>query len=313
MSALKLISMLSRASLWKYLAFLVFLTASHIALAVPTTNLVANIYDGTMATGGTTPTVGAWQGYNYAFTAPPGSSTAITILGRNDCGAFIVDNVSVKDSGNNELLLNGNFSNGVSVGSIDSDTGVPTSWTRGGVSGASGSMTVISQGQATFNGYPDDAGGGSYPALFLSLQSGFGGIKQVVPTIGGSSYTLSFRMFYNDGVGCGWIGTDASALDSSESGTITQLLVYAGDPPPGYIAYPSVTTNSASNIGSTSATLNASANDNGANTTVTFEYGTAAGSYTVTGVVPDTNGAIAAGAGAKSVTKVLSGLGFIRK
>lgn len=310
MSAIKKIFILFRASIWKNLAFVILLTISNLVAAVPSANLVANIFDSTVSTGGTIPSVYTWQGYSYTFTAPPGNATAITILGRNDCGAFFVDNVSVKEEGGNiELLLNGDFSNGVSVGAIDSDTGVPTSWTRGGVNGASGSMTVLSQGQATFNGYPNDSGGSSYPALFLSLQSGFGGVMQSVPTTAGNNYTLSFRMFYNDGVSCGgWMGTNASALDGSQYGTFTQLLVYAGNPPSGYVAYPTTITNPASSVGPTSATLNAEVIDNGANTSVTFEYGTTSKIYTNTGVVPDTNGSILAGAGTKSVKKALSGL-----
>lgn len=292
----------------KSLFFLLVMLVGDISGAVPTTGLVANIYDGTVSTGGTTPMVGAWQGYSYAFSAPPGNATAITILGRNDCGAFIVDNVSVKDGSNNELIVNGAFSGGVSVGAIDSDTGVPTSWTKGGVTGASGSLTVLSQSQATTNGYSNDFGGSSYPALFISLQSGFGGVMQVVPTTAAANYTLSFRMYYQDGVGCGWMGTNATALDSSDTGTITQLLVYAGNPPTGYLAYPSVTTNAAGSVGSTVATLNATVIDNGAATTVTFEYGTASGSYTSLGVVPDTNGSISAGSGTTAVTKALAGL-----
>lgn len=169
MRAIKNMSNFFRSLFRETLVFLFLLMTGSFAAAVPTTDLTANIYDGTVSTGGTTPTVGAWQGYSYTFAAPPGNATAITILGRNDCGAFFIDNVSVKDGSNNELIVNGNFSGGVSVGSIDSDTGVPTAWTRGGVTGASGSMTVLSQGQATFNGYPDDSGGGrGVTRLFLS-------------------------------------------------------------------------------------------------------------------------------------------------
>jgi hypothetical protein len=68
---------------------------------------------------------------------------------------------------------------------------------------------------------------------------------------------------------------------------------------------PAATTGSASSISATGATLNGTINDNGADTTVTFEYGTTIGYGTQ---VSATQGTVTAGAGSKSVSLALTGL-----
>jgi hypothetical protein len=70
---------------------------------------------------------------------------------------------------------------------------------------------------------------------------------------------------------------------------------------------PTVTTNAATGISSTGATLNGTVNDNGADTTVTFDYGLSAPDYG-TNVAATTGGTITAGTGSTSVAKTLTGL-----
>jgi len=316
MNAIKNISDLFGTLLGKALAFLLLLVVSNIALAVPTNHLVANIYSSSVATGGVTPVVGSWQNYSYSFQAPA-SATTIAILQRNDCGVFLIDDVSVKDGSNTELISNGNFSGGVLPTTTINNDGIPTSWTKGGLTGWSGSVSVTDYIETDFTTGASGAYGaqGSPTKFQLSLSTSpyFAGVLQTIPTIANANYTLAFRLVYFDTTGylCtpGSLGdNNASALDSSETNNITQLLVYAGDPPPGYVGPPSALTSAATSITSSGATLNASASDNGAATTVTFEYGTSSGSYSTTGVTPDSNGSISAGAGTKSIAKALAGL-----
>ena len=69
---------------------------------------------------------------------------------------------------------------------------------------------------------------------------------------------------------------------------------------------PTVTTNAATSITTTGATLNGQVNDNGATTTVTFDYGltTGYGAH----VAATTNGTVNAGSGNTAVAKTLTGL-----
>jgi hypothetical protein len=316
MNVIKEISDLFRNSFGKALALLMLLVVSHIALAVPTNQLVANVYSSSVATGGVTPVVGSWQNYSYSFQAPA-SATTISILQRNDCGVFLIDDVSVKDGSNNELLANGNFSGGVLSGTTIDTDGIPTSWSRGGLSGWTGSVSVTDYIETDFTtGASGASGAQGSPTKFqlrLSTTPYFAGVLQTIPTIANATYTLSFRLVYFDTTGylCtvgSWGNNNAAALDNSETNNITQLLVYAGDPPPGYVGPPSALTSAATSVTSSGATLNANASDNGAATTVTFEYGTTSGSYTTTAVTPDSNGSISAGAGTKSIAKALTGL-----
>ncbi len=68
---------------------------------------------------------------------------------------------------------------------------------------------------------------------------------------------------------------------------------------------PTATTVAASGLGSTAATLNGTVDDNGAATTVTFEYGTTTGYGTSVTASP---GSLSAGSGSTVVTKALTGL-----
>src|SRR3569623_1558890 len=69
---------------------------------------------------------------------------------------------------------------------------------------------------------------------------------------------------------------------------------------------PTATTSAASSISATGATLNGTVNDNGASTTVTFDYGTTTGYGT--NVAGTTGGTVAAGSGSTAVSKTLTGL-----
>ena len=69
---------------------------------------------------------------------------------------------------------------------------------------------------------------------------------------------------------------------------------------------PTVTTQAATSITSAGATLNGTINDNGADTTVTFEYGTTSGVYGAP--VAATPATVTAGSGATAVATTLSGL-----
>src|SRR3569623_1555465 len=69
---------------------------------------------------------------------------------------------------------------------------------------------------------------------------------------------------------------------------------------------PTATTGAASSISATGATLNGTVNDNGASTTVTFDYGTTTGYGT--NVAATTGGTVAAGSGSTAVSKTLTGL-----
>ena len=71
------------------------------------------------------------------------------------------------------------------------------------------------------------------------------------------------------------------------------------------LATPSATTGAATNITDTTATLNGTANDNGTNTVVSFEYGTDT-SYGTT--VTATPGFLSAGAGNTTVSTIITGL-----
>lgn len=69
---------------------------------------------------------------------------------------------------------------------------------------------------------------------------------------------------------------------------------------------PAATTSPASSVGQTGATLNGTVNDNGASTTVTFDYG-ADTSYG-TNIAATTGGTVSAGAGSTAVATTLTGL-----
>jgi uncharacterized repeat protein (TIGR02543 family) len=72
------------------------------------------------------------------------------------------------------------------------------------------------------------------------------------------------------------------------------------------IPRPTATTNAANSVTATGATLNGSVNDNGAITTVTFDYGLTTGYGT--NVAATTGGTVSAGAGNTAVAKSLTGL-----
>ena len=76
-----------------------------------------------------------------------------------------------------------------------------------------------------------------------------------------------------------------------------------GGPPPG--AAPSATTDAATGVSTTVATLNGVANDNGTRTTVTFEYGTTSCYVSSLSATP---GTLAAGTGNTSIEAALTGL-----
>src|SRR3569623_1803722 len=69
---------------------------------------------------------------------------------------------------------------------------------------------------------------------------------------------------------------------------------------------PTAATSAASSISATGATLNGTVNDNGASTTVTFDYGTTTGYGT--NVAGTTGGTVAAGSGSTAVSKTLAGV-----
>ena len=73
-----------------------------------------------------------------------------------------------------------------------------------------------------------------------------------------------------------------------------------------YATAPSAVTGAASGIGAAGATLNGTVNDNGAATTVTFDYGLTTGYGT--SIAADTGASIAAGAGSSAVAKTMGGL-----
>jgi len=94
---------------------------------------------------------------------------------------------------------------------------------------------------------------------------------------------------------------DQPGFDGSEIVYVDDIFFSGGEP-----TEPSAETGSAINISATSATLTGTVTDNGANTNITFEWGTSAGVYTSSGDADPAS--IVAGAGTTSVTKFLDGL-----
>lgn len=82
-------------------------------------------------------------------------------------------------------------------------------------------------------------------------------------------------------------------------------ILHLGAPPSPMPERPAATTASATGISATGATLNGVVNDNGAQTAVSFEYGTTTGYGATKAAVPDS---IAQGSGDTAVTATLSGL-----
>ncbi|MCM0084402.1 cadherin-like beta sandwich domain-containing protein [Geomonas sp. Red32] len=230
---------------------------------------IADIYDGITTGGVFIPGGGSNTGpdtFTYTFTATH-SNTALTFLFRNDPNFFTLDNVSLKPAGGgSEMLINGNFEGGSAVGNPDQ----PASWALVGTQGL------------------DAAGVLSSGTWYDGAVGGFDGIMQVMPTTVGQNYTLTFDLSNGQ-----WSGQG-----------ITEILVYAGAVPAGYTVTP--TTNAASGISATGAALNGTVSDNGANTSVSFNYGTTTGYGT--NVAATTGGTILSGAGSTDVAVTLNSL-----
>ncbi len=306
-SWLKAISV--RAAIFSLLFVSLMLTAHTASAAIDTTNLVANIYGPTStlpmcAVTGGTPTDDTWQTYTCTFSASS-SNTAITFLLRNDPSYFFLDNISVKLQGNaTELLTNGGFEGGLSSGSYNTAPNQPVSWNLLGTQGLTAAGNVMDSTSVAITYL---AGNGSY-TWGDGAVGGFDGIQQIIPTTPGQTYTISFDLYSATQLGTpgtGWNNTPATSTDPY-SDNITQILVYAGNPPAGFIAAPSTTTDAASGITATGATLNGTVIDNGATTSVTFDYGTTTGYGT--NVVATTGGTVSAGAGATAAAKTLNSL-----
>ncbi|MEI6246461.1 MAG: IPT/TIG domain-containing protein, partial [Acidobacteriota bacterium] len=86
-------------------------------------------------------------------------------------------------------------------------------------------------------------------------------------------------------------------------GTVFNSISLTVTPP---VSTPTATTSAATSLNATGATLNGTVNDNGAITSVTFDYGTD-NSYG-TNVAASTGGTVSAGTGSTSVAKTLSSL-----
>ena len=96
-------------------------------------------------------------------------------------------------------------------------------------------------------------------------------------------------------------GSGTSYAVGATYSTVANLTLYAQ-----WQTAATATTGSASSITTTGAALNGTVNDNGASTTVTFDYGTTSGYGT--NVAATTGATVAAGAGSTAVAVMLSGL-----
>lgn len=170
---------------------------------------IGNIYSSAVSSGGIeTPTIAAFQNYNYNFTAAS-TTTAISFLFRKDPGYFSLDDISVSD-GAIELITNPGFELGTA------------NWSIIGTPGLSAAGSVSASGKRSgSNGWYDGAVGG------------FDGIQQIINTTSGSPYTVSFWLRADS-----WGTTEATSFATESSIGITQFLFYAGELPAGFTVTP---------------------------------------------------------------------------
>ena len=101
-------------------------------------------------------------------------------------------------------------------------------------------------------------------------------------------------------------GTTYTLVVTSFTSGVTGTINFGITGPSGVILAPSATTTAASGVTSSAATLNGTVADNGADTAVSFDYGSSA-SYG-SSVAADTGASISAGAGSSAAALTLSGL-----
>lgn len=174
--------------------------------AIDTNNLIGNIYSTSQSTGGVTPVAGSYQTYSYTFTATE-ASTSISLLFRHDPAFFSLDNISVTlTAGGGELITNGSFAQVYS----NNGTDYPKNWALIGTQGLSAAGNIASG------------------VWYDGAVGGFDGIQQNIVTTPGGQYRITFDLKADS-----WLNVQANST-SPETGSITQVLVYAGGIPAGF-------------------------------------------------------------------------------
>jgi autotransporter-associated beta strand protein len=162
-------------------------------------------------TGGVVPATSVWQKYTYGFDATT-TTTNIGFVFRNDPSYTALDNVTLVQQGSPlNLLING----GLDVpGGTGANGPVPAGWfaTQAQVVGTSG---MWQSGTAGAPPFAPQSGAGYW---YDGSAGGFDGVNQMVMTIPGDLYTLTF-----------WLGSNVLP-----NGTTIDTQVYAGpNLPPG--------------------------------------------------------------------------------
>ena len=155
----------------------------------------------------------SWTGYSASFVA----SSAITNLSfafREDPAFLFLDNVTMTTGGGANLVVNGDFEQGV-VGAQ------PVGW------------TYLNTFGATFGGYVTSGSacdGGSGNCYYDGAVGAYDSITQAIATVVGETYTVTFDLNDNSG------GSTFSALSTNgangTSGNGINLVVYGGDGQP---------------------------------------------------------------------------------
>lgn len=134
----------------------------------------------------------------------------------------------------------------------------------------------------------------------VQSSAGYGMKANILPVSGGAASSANYALKSAAGQSSA-IGQSASASYKLSAGFFLAL------PTLPVVTAPGATTNPASNISAAGATLNGTVNDNGADTTVTFDYGLTT-TYG-TNIAATTGGAISAGTGSAPASAAISGLG----
>ncbi|RXZ44441.1 hypothetical protein EBB06_04870 [Crenobacter cavernae] len=204
---------------------MLFGAAGNALAAITPTDLVANIYSSGQTTGGVTPVNGQYQHYTYTFTANK-TDTFLTFLFRSDPQYFGLDNITLAaGEGVTNLLTNGDFEGGKAAGMNN-----PAGWSLVGTQGL-GAAGVLKTGTASSSFNRNPYAGSAY--WDDGAVGGFDGIAQSVATTIGQDYTVSFWLGRNSP----WVNTEASSTAPSP-GNITEMLLYAGDVPSGFVVTP---------------------------------------------------------------------------